>query len=184
MVLFLPSFHQFLERRCALVSLSRICSSTARSALLLWLQVNGANCECDRRVWRVDVGMSRGVLNARPQVLAFPCPLLPSDIFRAFLKSPPSVRLIETLARHAQRQHTGTWLAIKPPVQTLIIQARQSKSSGQDVRNVDLLGLFKNEWNSGHQSDLHCTCLQWKLGQDIIQMPFYRAFNHCESKGD
>lgn len=34
----------------------------------LCLQVQGANCECNGQVWRVDVGMSSGVLNAIPQV--------------------------------------------------------------------------------------------------------------------
>lgn len=32
-------------------------------------QVTGANCECNGHVWRMDVGMSGGVLNAHPQVL-------------------------------------------------------------------------------------------------------------------
>ncbi|KAK9835143.1 hypothetical protein WJX81_001017 [Elliptochloris bilobata] len=32
-------------------------------------QLGGANCECNGRVWRIDVGMSSGVLNAVPQVL-------------------------------------------------------------------------------------------------------------------
>jgi hypothetical protein len=32
-------------------------------------QLGGANCECGGRVWRLDVGMSRGVLNAMPAVL-------------------------------------------------------------------------------------------------------------------
>ncbi|GFR41016.1 hypothetical protein Agub_g1448 [Astrephomene gubernaculifera] len=32
-------------------------------------QVGGANCECDNRVWRIDVGMSQGVLNRPVQVL-------------------------------------------------------------------------------------------------------------------
>ena len=31
-------------------------------------QLGGANCECNGRVWRMDVGMSSGVLNAIPQV--------------------------------------------------------------------------------------------------------------------
>ena len=31
-------------------------------------QTNGANCECKGRVWRMDVGMSKGVLDAPPQV--------------------------------------------------------------------------------------------------------------------
>lgn len=34
-------------------------------------QMSGLNAECDGRVWRVDVGMSSGVLNADPQVLEF-----------------------------------------------------------------------------------------------------------------
>jgi hypothetical protein len=34
------------------------------------VQTNGANCECSGRVWRMDVGMSKGVLDAPPQVLA------------------------------------------------------------------------------------------------------------------
>ena len=32
-------------------------------------QLGGANCECDGRIWRIDVGMSFGVLGADPQVL-------------------------------------------------------------------------------------------------------------------
>ena len=32
-------------------------------------QMQGANCECDGKIWRVDVGMSFGVLGANPQVL-------------------------------------------------------------------------------------------------------------------
>lgn len=32
-------------------------------------QMAGCNCECGGQVWRVDVGMSRGVLNAGPQAL-------------------------------------------------------------------------------------------------------------------
>jgi hypothetical protein len=34
-------------------------------------QMTGVNCECEGLVWRVDVGMSSGVLNAEPQVLEF-----------------------------------------------------------------------------------------------------------------
>jgi hypothetical protein len=32
-------------------------------------QMRGVNCECDGKVWRVDVGMSSGVLNAPAGVL-------------------------------------------------------------------------------------------------------------------
>lgn len=32
------------------------------------MQLTGANCECNGHVWRMDVGMSGGVLNALPQV--------------------------------------------------------------------------------------------------------------------
>ncbi|GMH33894.1 hypothetical protein BSKO_01728 [Bryopsis sp. KO-2023] len=32
-------------------------------------QINGCNCECGGQIWRVDVGMSQGVLNAGSQVL-------------------------------------------------------------------------------------------------------------------
>lgn len=32
-------------------------------------QLTGANCECDNQVWRIDVGMSYGVLNRPVQVL-------------------------------------------------------------------------------------------------------------------
>eukprot|EP00798_Chlamydomonas_sp_ICE-L_P008041 gene8041-1275_t len=32
-------------------------------------QVGGANCECEGQVWRIDVGMSSGVLNRATQVL-------------------------------------------------------------------------------------------------------------------
>lgn len=34
-------------------------------------QMSGVNAECDGRVWRVDAGMSSGVLNAVPQILEF-----------------------------------------------------------------------------------------------------------------
>ena len=34
-------------------------------------QMGGVNAECDGRVWRVDAGMSSGVLDAAPQVLEF-----------------------------------------------------------------------------------------------------------------
>lgn len=34
-------------------------------------QMGGCNCECNGRVWRVDVGMSSGVLNAEAEVLEF-----------------------------------------------------------------------------------------------------------------
>ena len=37
------------------------------------MQLEGANCECDRRVWRMDVGMSEGVLNANPQAKRAAC---------------------------------------------------------------------------------------------------------------
>ena len=32
-------------------------------------QINGANAECDGKVWRLDVGMSRNMLNAQPCML-------------------------------------------------------------------------------------------------------------------
>ena len=32
-------------------------------------QLGGANCECEGKIWRIDVGMSFGVLGADPQVL-------------------------------------------------------------------------------------------------------------------
>lgn len=32
-------------------------------------QMGGANAECDGRVWRLDVGMSRNMLDAAPAVL-------------------------------------------------------------------------------------------------------------------
>lgn len=32
-------------------------------------QLRGCNAECDGRVWRVDIGLSRGVLGSSPQVL-------------------------------------------------------------------------------------------------------------------
>lgn len=34
-------------------------------------QMGGVNCECNGRVWRVDAGLSAGVLDAVPQVLEF-----------------------------------------------------------------------------------------------------------------
>ena len=38
---------------------------------LVYMQLTGANCECNGHVWRMDVGMSGGVLNALPQVSIF-----------------------------------------------------------------------------------------------------------------
>jgi hypothetical protein len=32
-------------------------------------QMEGANCECDQQIWRIDVGMSGGVLDAAAEVL-------------------------------------------------------------------------------------------------------------------
>lgn len=32
-------------------------------------QLNGANCKYNERIWCIDVGMSSGVLNSRPEVL-------------------------------------------------------------------------------------------------------------------
>jgi len=32
-------------------------------------QMTGCNCECNGQIWRVDVGMSEGVMNAQPQVI-------------------------------------------------------------------------------------------------------------------
>ena len=40
-------------------------------------QMSGVNSECGGRVWRVDAGMSSGVLDAEPQVCCLarlPCP--------------------------------------------------------------------------------------------------------------
>lgn len=40
-----------------------------QSCFLLPVQMRGVNCECDGKVWRVDVGMSSGVLNAPVGIL-------------------------------------------------------------------------------------------------------------------
>ncbi|KAK1272351.1 hypothetical protein QJS04_geneDACA005967 [Acorus gramineus] len=32
-------------------------------------QVEGVNCKCNKRIWRIDVGMSSGVMNSSPEVL-------------------------------------------------------------------------------------------------------------------
>eukprot|EP00210_Caulerpa_lentillifera_P000493 g476.t1 len=32
-------------------------------------QLSGCNCECNGQIWKVDVGMSEGVLNAEPQLI-------------------------------------------------------------------------------------------------------------------
>lgn len=32
-------------------------------------QMSGCNCECEGKIWRIDVGMSSGVLDATPEVL-------------------------------------------------------------------------------------------------------------------
>ena len=46
---------------------------TTLKCIPLLVQTIGANCECNGRVWRMDVGMSKGVLNARPQVCHTSC---------------------------------------------------------------------------------------------------------------
>ena len=32
-------------------------------------QMEGANCECNQQIWRIDVGMSGGVLDAAAEIL-------------------------------------------------------------------------------------------------------------------
>jgi hypothetical protein len=46
------------------------CGAQVASGLMM--QQQGLNSECDGMVWRVDVGMSSGVLNAMPQVCSPP----------------------------------------------------------------------------------------------------------------
>jgi hypothetical protein len=50
--------------------------------MLMLLQQQGLNSECDGMVWRVDVGMSSGVLNAMPQVrCSQPCHTLQHSLY-------------------------------------------------------------------------------------------------------
>lgn len=50
--------------------------------MLMLLQQQGLNSECDGMVWRVDVGMSSGVLNAMPQVrCSQPCHILQHSLY-------------------------------------------------------------------------------------------------------
>ena len=46
-----------------------LAGSILLNLLAVLLQAGGANCECNGQVWRMDVGMSSGVLNAVPQVM-------------------------------------------------------------------------------------------------------------------
>ena len=52
---------------CAALTAALEAAGAARLVVGHTPQAGGCNCECGGLVWRVDVGMSRGVLNAIPQ---------------------------------------------------------------------------------------------------------------------
>jgi hypothetical protein len=55
--------HMMMQLRATLESLNARAMVVGHTP-----QMSGVNCECDGRVWRVDAGMSGGVLDAAPQV--------------------------------------------------------------------------------------------------------------------
>lgn len=59
------------DRFCACRQLKATLEATGARHMIIGHtpQLTGANCECNGHVWRMDVGMSGGVLNALPQVL-------------------------------------------------------------------------------------------------------------------
>ncbi|CAM6007872.1 unnamed protein product [Sphagnum balticum] len=54
---------------CALLSAALVAANVRGLVVGHTPQTVGANCTCDGRVWRIDVGMSSGVLHALPEVL-------------------------------------------------------------------------------------------------------------------
>lgn len=53
-------------------------------------QISGANCECDGQVWRMDVGMSYGVLNRPVQVLQITKDAMGMDVMTVLSESYPA----------------------------------------------------------------------------------------------
>jgi hypothetical protein len=53
-------------------------------------QISGANCECDGQVWRMDVGMSYGVLNRPVQVLLITKDAAGADVMTVLSESYPA----------------------------------------------------------------------------------------------
>ncbi|KAG1671773.1 hypothetical protein FOA52_000150 [Chlamydomonas sp. UWO 241] len=59
-------------------------------------QISGANCECDGQVWRMDVGMSYGVLNRPVQVLEITRnPATGEDMFTVLSNEPAATDSVE-----------------------------------------------------------------------------------------
>eukprot|EP00271_Cylindrocystis_brebissonii_P002375 TRINITY_DN12957_c0_g1_i1.p1 TRINITY_DN12957_c0_g1~~TRINITY_DN12957_c0_g1_i1.p1 ORF type:complete len:692 (-),score=103.99 TRINITY_DN12957_c0_g1_i1:643-2718(-) len=65
------SFESPMDRRqaCAALSAALDMAGVRRLVVGHTPQVGGANSECGGRVWRIDVGMSSGIMSAPPQVL-------------------------------------------------------------------------------------------------------------------
>lgn len=59
------------DRFCVCRQLNATLEATGAKQMIIGHtpQLTGANCECNGHVWRMDVGMSGGVLNASPQIL-------------------------------------------------------------------------------------------------------------------
>lgn len=58
-------------------------------------QMGGANCECDGKVWRMDVGMSRGVLDAPAAVLEIAQNPLAETVVGVLTEHGPSQVMVE-----------------------------------------------------------------------------------------
>jgi len=82
-------------------------------------QLRGVNCACDGFVWRIDVGLSRGVLGAAPQALE-----IVGDEVRVLGGQPQTAKELEE-----EDDETGTiWQAWPPRLLTLSRAGRTASS--------------------------------------------------------
>ncbi len=84
--------------------------------LMGFVQTNGANCECNGRVWRMDVGMSKGVLDAAPQVgNSHPQCIHLEKLISLWMHALPLARKfcnVQDPGRHRQRSVSDFWLVL------------------------------------------------------------------------
>lgn len=58
-----------MERNCRALEQALQMAGAKRMVVGHTPQLEGCNAQCEGRVWRIDVGLSRGVLGSSPQVL-------------------------------------------------------------------------------------------------------------------
>lgn len=75
-------FSTFYDKYHATTQLRQVLERTGCKRLVIGHtpQQKGLNSECEGMVWRVDVGMSSGVLNAQPQALEISPPTEPGEL--------------------------------------------------------------------------------------------------------